>query len=68
MIELMVEDYCHECDAFEPIKDEQTAYEYNTMGGICGSYRVVAVKCQSARRCANMIRYLERRRRNNEEN
>lgn len=65
MIELAIEDYCHECDGFEPIKDEQASYEYNTMGG---SYRVVTVKCQSARRCANMIRYLERKRRNNEEN
>lgn len=61
MIKLEVEDYCHECDAFEPIKDEKTVYDHTTMGGICGSHRDIVVKCQSARRCANMIRYLERK-------
>ena len=56
MIRLDVQPYCHECDAFEPVKvDGGKAYEYETIVVIdC------FIRCRYAKRCAALVRYLER--------
>lgn len=56
MIKLEVEDYCHECDAFDPIAD---SVSYQELG--VEQDRDTFVHCSNARRCRNMVRYLERK-------
>lgn len=60
MIKLEVEDYCHSCEAFKPIAEEESIYPVNVM--IPDTY----VRCVYRKRCANMVRYLERKMKNNE--
>lgn len=58
MIELRIEDYCHECPDFEPI-----AEEHNKVN--CTYYDDVEmrtdrhVKCKYAKRCVGIAGYLD---------
>lgn len=53
MIELQVEDYCHDCDGFNPVVDKRF-YEF------LDCIESQAVVCSSKRHCAQLMRYLER--------
>ena len=56
-IRLDVEDYCQECDAFDPVADTTKIYEEN--GDVF--FLETVVSCSEARKCRNFVRYLERR-------
>lgn len=61
MIKLDVEDYCQECQGFEP--DADTSDFYNPLNqNEC--VRDTIIRCRYRKRCANMVRYLERKLRN----
>lgn len=63
MIELMVEDYCHDCDGFEPKVEDSENYVVNESGlPVMGDKLIF---CRYRKRCANMARYLERKLRDN---
>lgn len=53
MIELIVQDYCQNCDAFDPCLDDIRLA--NTNGE-----RLIYVKCRNARHCMALVRYLKR--------
>ena len=55
MIKLDIDDYCHDCDAFKPTTIEK---QESTLNGYITHTVVV---CKERRRCANMMRYLERK-------
>lgn len=61
MIKLDVENYCHDCDAFEPTTIEKQE------DAITGYITHTFVVCKERRRCANMMRYLERKLKNDVE-
>lgn len=50
MIELRVDEYCHNCDKFEPVKVD-LSFNKND--------RRVMVICEHAHLCKNIRRYLE---------
>ena len=56
-INLKVEDYCQECEAFDPVADTTKIYEEN--GDVF--FLETVVICSEARKCRNFVRYLERR-------
>lgn len=62
MIKLEVEDYCHECDAFDPVAD---SVSYQALG--VEQDHDTFVRCSNAKRCRNMVRYLERKLKNDVE-
>lgn len=53
MIELQVEDYCHDCDGFDPVV-ENRFYEFSD------NIKAQTVVCSNKRRCFQLMRYLER--------
>lgn len=53
MIELVVQDYCQNCDAFDPCLDDIRLTDMN-------GERLIYVKCRSARHCMALVRYLKR--------
>jgi hypothetical protein len=62
MIKLDVENYCHDCDAFNPVADSMS---YQSLG--VEQDRDTFVRCSNAKRCHNMVRYLERKLKSNGE-
>lgn len=59
MIELMVEDYCHDCDGFEAKVEDSGNYVVDQSGlPVVGNKLIF---CRYRKRCANMVRYLERK-------
>ena len=67
MIKLDVEDYCQDCESFVP----DTSYDSDTAKTYAGfpAVKIVntIVTCHYRRRCANMVRYLERKLKSNVE-
>lgn len=63
MIKLEVEDYCHDCRAFDPETEEVTSF---SIGNPYLSDTVV--KCHNAKWCARMMQRLERKLRKEQEN
>lgn len=63
MIKLEVEDYCHDCRAFDPETEEVTVY---TLGNPYHTDTVV--RCRNAKWCARMMQRLERKLRKEQEN
>lgn len=63
MIKLNVEEYCHDCQEFEP--DIETTDWHITMNQN-DNIRDTIIRCHYRNRCVNMIRYLERKMKNNE--
>lgn len=63
MIKLEVEEYCQECPAFEPDVDSNTWYDPTDN---LPSVSDTIIHCRYRKRCANMVRYLERKMKNNE--
>lgn len=64
MIELMVEDYCHDCAGFEPKVENSDNYVVDEFGlPIVGNKLIF---CRYRKRCVNMVRYLERKLKSNE--
>lgn len=63
MIELEVKDYCHDCDSFEAkIEDVEAIDRWgNTI--ITGK----VIFCRYRKRCASMMRFLERKMKNAEQ-
>lgn len=65
MIELKIKTYCHDCDSFEPkVEDCSDDWYINEFGLPVTGSRVIL--CRYHKRCANMVRYLERKMKNNE--
>lgn len=64
MIKLDVEDYCHECPAFEPNVDTTSWYDPLTQEE---TIRDTVILCRYRKRCASMMRYLTRKLKNNVE-
>lgn len=60
MITLEVADYCHGCDGFDP-ELESRLYEFG------GNVRAQIVVCSNKRRCFQLMRYLERKYKKQEE-
>lgn len=58
MIKLEVEDYCQNCPAFEPMVEKFTNYAQNAV--------ITTVCCESEKKCARLVQYLERKVRNAE--
>ena len=56
-ISLDIEDYCQECEAFDPTTE--TAKAYDAEGDIF--FLETRVVCSEARKCRSLVRYLERR-------
>lgn len=56
MIKLDVEDYCHKCDAFDPVAD---SISYQALG--VEQDHDTFVRCSNARRCRHLVRYLKRK-------
>lgn len=53
MIKLNVEEYCHECEGFEPERVDTGYYlSFN---------EIINVECRYKRRCAAMYRHLEKK-------
>lgn len=65
MIKLEVEDYCQDCESFVP----DTSNDSDTTKTYAGfpSVKIVntIITCHYRRRCANMVRYLERKLKSN---
>ena len=61
MIKLKVEDYCHECPAFEADVDTSGWYDPQSQE------EDTIIRCRYRKRCANMVRYLERKLKNDVE-
>lgn len=57
MIELKVEDYCQDCDAFDPVST--SPFETTTLNETFVK-KYTYVTCSQAKRCAAMWRHLER--------
>ena len=53
MIKLEVEDYCQNCPAFEPMVEKFTNYAQSAV--------ITTVCCESEKKCARLVQYLERR-------
>lgn len=53
MIKLEVEDYCQNCPAFEPMTEKFTDFAQNAV--------IITVSCESQRKCARLVQYLERK-------
>ena len=64
MIKLEVEDYCQECQGFEPDVDASDFYNPLNQNE---NIRDTIVRCRYRKRCANMVRYLERKLKNSKE-
>ena len=62
MIKLEVEDYCHQCDAFAPVAD---SISYQSLG--VEQDHDMFVRCSNAKRCRHLVRYLERKLKNDVE-
>lgn len=59
MIELRVEDYCHDClDFSADVKQPERLYAGDE---VCATIGTTIVRCEYAKRCASIKRYLERR-------
>lgn len=56
-ISLDVEDYCQECEAFDPTAETTKAYDTN----VDVFFLETVVTCSKARKCRSLVRYLERR-------
>lgn len=56
MIKLKIEDYCQDCPAFEPMTEKSASYAQNTV--------ITTVCCESEKKCARLVQYLERKVRN----
>ena len=54
MIKLDVEDYCHKCDAFDPVAD---SISYQALG--VEQDHDTFVRC--SKRCRHLVRYLKRK-------
>lgn len=65
MIKLEVEDYCRECPAFEPDVDTTGWYDPQSQEEVI---RDTIIRCRYRKRCANMVRYLERELKKNARN
>lgn len=64
MIDLKIEPYCHDCDSFEPKVEDSSDWNIDEFGlPVMGDKIIV---CRYHKRCANMVRYLERKMKNNE--
>lgn len=53
MIELKVAEYCHSCDAFEPVANVENLYYEN--GRLM---TITNVTCKNSERCTNIAKYL----------
>ncbi|MCC2832097.1 hypothetical protein [[Clostridium] innocuum] len=53
MIELDVAEYCHTCDAFEPVANVKNLYSEN-----CRVTTVTNVTCKNSERCRSIAKYL----------
>lgn len=58
MIKLEIKDYCQDCPAFEPRVEKFSDYPKNTV--------TTTVYCESEKRCARLVQYLERTMRKHE--
>lgn len=60
MIELRVQDYCHNCDRFEAVVDRETLY-------ISSGKRIIktTIMCNSKNRCIHLMKYLKEQANNN---
>lgn len=56
MIKLEVEDYCQNCPAFEPMTEKFSDYAQNAV--------LTTVCCESQKKCARLVQYLERKMKN----
>lgn len=66
MIKLEVEDYCHDCRAFDPETEEVTVY---TLDNPYNTYNTdTIVRCRNAKWCARMMQRLERKLRKEQKN
>lgn len=64
MIELKVEDYCHNClDFSADVKRPDRLYAADEVCAVIGN---TIIRCEYAKRCANIKRYLEQRMRDRE--
>lgn len=63
MIVLDAEDYCQECPSFEPEVDTIGWTDTLTQKEVI---RDTVIRCRYRKRCANMVRYLERKLKSNE--
>lgn len=59
MIKLDVKDYCYECDAFDPVADSIPYQAFDVVQD-----HDTFVRCSNARRCRHLVRYLERKLKN----
>lgn len=64
MIELKIESYCHDCDSFEPKVDDSEDWCMDEFGLPVMGNKIIF--CRYHKRCANMMRYLERKTKKNE--
>ena len=64
MIELKVEEYCHDCKAFKPVSETVEYGKRYTYDMISMTEKVIpahiqtTVKCEYAKRCAGIARYI----------
>ena len=62
MIELKVEDYCHECKAFSPVADINMLMNSPKVEGCTDEDEPVfmrtIVRCENTRRCAGIARHI----------
>lgn len=56
MIKLEIKDYCQDCPAFEPRVEKFSDYAQNAV--------ITTVCCESEKKCARLVQYLERKVRN----
>lgn len=56
MIKLEIEDYCQNCPAFEATTEKFTDFAHNAV--------ITKVYCESQKKCARLVQYLERKMRN----
>ena len=58
MIKLEIEDYCQDCDWFEPVLNDFNG-SYDNMRHHGGAKAIV--QCERQKHCARLVRYLERK-------
>lgn len=56
MIELRVENYCQNCDEFEPVAEVMKSYDI----AMEDKEGLTKVSCKHAHRCSELIRYLKK--------
>lgn len=54
MIRLEVEDYCHDCETFEPHVEKAILYDG------ANEWHQTTVTCESGKACGRMMEYLKR--------